>query len=539
MALAVSFFHMRQQSQQCQIAALRFKIDSIFNKKKILNVQGFGLGALFPILKKDSVSFCQHLNLKGQTLSGENAEDIIFQPIVAATTPSQSTVFDSSQTRALGATKCVFRVVRIVFRSLVIGFKFIPLGILFPACYALRYVTPKFEELWFTAFLKAVETSGPTFIKFMQWASTRPDLFSLRLCMVGKQLHSNARRHRWDATERALIEAFGTEWESKLEMERTPIGSGCVAQVYKGHLVGSGQKVAVKVIHPHMQQLILTDLDLLRLGAALLECLPRIKWLSLSESVEEFAGLMTRQIDLEREARSLRRLQQNFGTDAQVRIPKPIYPLVTPTVLVETFEEGQLLSEILAKDDRHLKSRIAKVGLTAFLHMTFLHNFVHGDLHPGNMLVSSQPNGELSLTLLDPGITVELGPQDRQNFLDLFSAVAQGQGIRAGTLMLERARESQCSNPEDFCEGVASIVKEARSHGLRLERIKVGKLLQEILALCCKHKVKLESNFASVIIAIGVLEGVGRDLDPNIDILQAALPIILKANLNTKMNTMK
>eukprot|EP00752_Nemacystus_decipiens_P017566 g15741.t1 len=106
---------------------------------------------------------------------------------------------------------------------------------------------------------------------------------------------------------------------------------------------------------------------------------------------------------------------------------------------------------------------------------------------------------------------------------------------RAGALMIERAREQQCTDPEAFCASVNELVQRARSRGLRLGQIQAGELLSTMFRLCVKHEVKLEPKFARILIAIAVLEGVGRSLDPDCNILAASLPVVLKATTMTPM----
>jgi aarF domain-containing kinase len=97
--------------------------------------------------------------------------------------------------------------------------------------------------------------------------------------------------------------------------------------------------------------------------------------------------------------------------------------------------------------------------------------------------------------------------------------------------MIERARDHACSDPQGFSQGISQIVNEAVGNHLQLGKIRVGFLIQKVLGLCLQYQVKLESNFAAILLAIGVLEGVGRSLDPELDILTASTPFILKSQL--------
>ena len=159
----------------------------------------------------------------------------------------------------------------------------------------------------------------------------------------------------------------------------------------------------------------------------------------------------------------------------------------------------------------------------------FRDNFVHGDLHPGNLLVRRDPhtNSFLHLVVLDPGIVSTLDPTDLANFRAVFSAVVAGNGRKVGELFLDHSQH-RCSNRADFVERMERLVMTARAEQLSLSRVDVSELLSGVFALLLEHRVKLESNYTSVILAIMVLEGLGRTLDPELDLVIKAAPYLLK-----------
>ncbi|XP_070762844.1 uncharacterized aarF domain-containing protein kinase 2 [Enoplosus armatus] len=542
-----------------------------------------------------------------------------------ATLPSQTA--DRKSLAKVQVHKVVF-FLRLSLRAFVLLLKFGPLLLLSP----LALVSARWASLLLDGLLWVTETSGPTFIKLGQWASTRRDIFPQEFCERFSRLHVKVHPHSWAHTKQCLRRAFGEGWRRVLVFEsKEPVGSGCVAQVYRGwakadqvedpafqslveemekkdlleaweipglggvasslwqlwrwskeedgyeertHLEqlqegSSAEKehlipVAIKVVHPGVRRQVEIDLLLMKAGSWLLHCLPGLKWLSLCEIVDEFEKLMTKQIDLRFEARNIERFRDNFRDVDYVKFPTPLRPFVTRTILVETFEESEPISSYLSSEiPQEVKQRIARMGVDTMLKMVFVDNFVHGDLHPGNILVqrwgplpgssdstgiSGEVHGKTTLTdlwdtvvvslrpdpcplqlvLLDAGIVAQLSDHDLTNFKAVFTAVVLRQGERVAELILNHARANECQDVPQFKKEMAQLVDHALSSTLSLGKIQVGDLLSRVFGLLIKHKVKLESNFASIVFAIMVLEGLGRSLDPNLDILDLAKPLLLK-----------
>jgi hypothetical protein len=242
--------------------------------------------------------------------------------------------------------------------------------------------------------LNAVERSGAALIKIMQWAGSRPDMFGSEFCAVFSQLQDDTTPHAWIYTEQALIDAYGESWRDHIEMGDI-LGSGCIAQVYKGYIRtaannstnnGTKQKrpVAIKVMHPNVEDDIDADLDILRVTVRLMEYLDfgplkDLKWLNLPGFIEEMADMLKIQLDLRTEGRHLVQFDHNFEGNDTVIFPKLVeeYPPVK-NVLVETFCEGVPIMVFINnnKADRDLLTKMCTGAIRAVCQMIFLGTFM-------------------------------------------------------------------------------------------------------------------------------------------------------------------
>lgn len=229
------------------------------------------------------------------------------------------------------------------------------------------------------------------------------------------------------------------------------------------------------------------------------------------------------------EARNLMRFGRNFCEDDKVVFPKIIENMTTDDVLIETFEHGQSLSSYI-KSNKNIEEHkiLARIGLRSFLKMILVHNFIHADLHPGNILVRKNPvTDELQLVLLDTGLISELSDTDWLHFKQLFKCIVQGDGKGGAKLMVEHARQTNISDEdkEKFVSEMDKLFHEMRTR--KMSEIDIGLFLNNLLNTVRKYRVKIESNFATLCIATVILEGIGRQLDPDINILDQSIPLLI------------
>ncbi|KAL9045936.1 MAG: hypothetical protein Q9214_001107 [Letrouitia sp. 1 TL-2023] len=449
-----------------------------------------------------------------------------------------------------------------------------------------------------------------------QWAASRTDIFPQAMCDLMSSLHSNAPAHSLADTKKTIVKAFGGRPFDDIfeEFQEKPLGVGAIAQVYKAKLKpdlaalgdddidpdppnlrkrvrknvdvlvkSTPQRVpssfvAIKVLHPKVERIVRRDLRIMAFFAATINAIPTMEWLSLPDEVVQFGEMMRLQLDLRIESANLTMFRKKFKNRTTAWFPYPYTSYTTRQVLVEEFAQGIPLAAFLDDGGGVFDQEIANEGLDAFLRMLLIDNFVHADLHPGNIMVRFYKPEQLSLALgrhkesdspedstdvteevlqrlrphrhhpdgwkkqlasidregyrpqlifIDTGLVTALNKTNRTNFLDLFKAIAEFDGYRAGQLMVERCRQPEAVlDPDIFALKMQHLVLSVKSRTFALGNVKIGDVLNDVLGMVRHHHVRLEGDFVNVVISILLLEGIGRNLDPNLDLFKSALPIL-------------
>jgi ubiquinone biosynthesis protein len=364
---------------------------------------------------------------------------------------------------------------------------------------------------------------GATFIKVGQIMSTRPDLIPEFISQALAELQDHVGPFSFDEVIRTIEGDLHRPLASVYaEFAPVPLASASVSQVHKARLT-DGRIVAVKVQRPNVVELCTFDLAVMRIGARMLNVIPSISTLAPVDTVEEFGRAVFAQLDFRIEARNNRRFRENFRHEPQVVFPEVIEALSTERILTMSFIEGtKILSTPNTRSD---PKRVARLGLATLLKMIFEDGFVHADLHPGNIFIT--PDDKLAL--LDLGLVGELDEPHRKGFARFFAAWAQRDGDAMAHIMYGMSDSARTPrDPEAFERYRAAIIEfVGRYWGHRLGEVQVGKVLLDMLGILRRHRVRVNPSFTIVNIAIAVTEGIGKQLDPGLDLMSAALPYFL------------
>lgn len=430
-----------------------------------------------------------------------------------------------------------------------LGFRFLKLVIWFTPIIA-RFLVAYTRGIQFRKTLLhrlrlTLDKAGPAFVKLGQWAATRPDLFQNDLCIELAKLHSNVSPHKFPVTKATVERVFGRPISEIFEhFEEIPVASGSIAQVHRASLRIQDPKqqlrkpleVAVKVRHPEVREQIKRDFAIINCVVKALNFIPGLSWLRLEEIVCQFDSLMMSQVDLSREAANLSRFNYNFRRKKDVSFPMPIYPFVHPEVLVETFEEGESISLYVdgLEGNARIKQDISHIGTDALLKMILVDNFVHADMHPGNILVRAPQKkrsrerffrAKPQIVFLDVGMTAELSKSDRDNLRDFFKAVATRDGRTAAECTLRLSKKQRCPNPKAFIEELErAFTFWGTPEG---DIFHPAECMHQLIDTVRRHKVNVDGYVCTVLVNILVLEGWQRKLDPDYDIMHRLKMLLL------------
>uniref|UniRef100_A0A0E0ALC4 ABC1 atypical kinase-like domain-containing protein n=1 Tax=Oryza glumipatula TaxID=40148 RepID=A0A0E0ALC4_9ORYZ len=311
-----------------------------------------------------------------------------------------------------------------------------------------------FRRRWLRLVRRTLEIAGPAFIKWGQWAATRPDLFPSDLCVELAKLHSAAPAHGFAYSKATIEKAFGRKLSEIFEtFEEEPVASGSIAQVHRATL-------------------------------------------------------------------------RDQHTEKHVA--------------VKTFENGESVSRFMdeIEGNARMKRDLAHIGTYAFLKMLLEDNFIHADMHPGNILVrlnERKPKRKLffrpkpHIVFLDVGMTAELTRDDRDNLQQFFKAVATRDGRTAANCTLQLSKQQSCPNPVAFIEELDKTFSFwGTPEGDIFHPVEC---MHQLLDTVRRHKVNIDGNICTVMVTILVLEGWQRKLDPGFDIMHTLKTLLLDKDI--------
>jgi ubiquinone biosynthesis protein len=370
-------------------------------------------------------------------------------------------------------------------------------------------------------FRRVLEDMGPSFVKLGQILATRIDLLPPDYIDEFAKLQDRVPPIAFETLKAQLEDDLGAPLtEVFAEVDPVPLAAASIAQVHRGRLK-SGELVVLKIRRPGVRKVVEADLRLLKRLADIAEAqIEEARRFRPVEVAAEFARSMRRELDLAAECRNAERIADNFKDDATILVPRVYWQWTSERLNVQQFIAGIPGRDLAAIGAAALDRKVlAQRGATAVLKMVFEDGFFHADPHQGNVFFLSGNR----IAFIDFGMVGRLSAERRDQLVDLLYGFAERKAGRVVDILLKWAR------PADTDEDTLTIEVEAlidSVHGVPLKSFNLGRLITDLVALLREHNLALPSDLTLLTKTFISLEGMGRQLDPEFDMMATARPFL-------------
>jgi ubiquinone biosynthesis protein len=370
----------------------------------------------------------------------------------------------------------------------------------------------------------AMEELGPTFIKLGQILSTRPDLIPREYADEFGKLQDRVPSIGLEEVGRQIRKELGHPAEEVFaEFISAPIAAASIAQVHRARL-HNGEEVVVKIRRPGIERVVETDLDILMGLAYLIERhIPTGDIYDPVGIVKEFRRTITREMDFSREGHTIDRFAANFAEDPTFHVPRVFWDFTGETVLTMEFVEGIKVSDFeQLKEKGHDLKAIARNGANAFLKQVLVHGLFHGDPHPGNIFIL--PGN--TICMLDYGMVGRLSENLKFQLVDLLVAILQQDVEGLIDQLLYSGELTDEVNTRALRRDLAEFID--AYYEIPLQEMNAGRLLVEFVEILTHYRIRFPSDLMLLAKALVAMEGLGRQLDPDFNMIGHLKPFMEK-----------
>jgi ubiquinone biosynthesis protein len=395
-----------------------------------------------------------------------------------------------------------------------------------PGDFVLRLLAGRKPEPRGQRLREAFEQLGPIFVKFGQVLSTRRDLLPLDIADELAKLQDQVPPFDSAAAFAEIERSLGRRVDEVFaSLERAPVASASIAQVHLGRLK-DGREIAVKVLRPGVEREIAKDLALLRTAASLVEKLsPEGRRLKPREVVAEFARHLDEELNLLVEAANASQLRRNFRHSALLAIPEVHWDLCSERVMVMERMHGVPISHIAELREKGIDLKaLARAGVEICFSQVFRDGFFHADMHPGNIFVATEGELRGRYIALDFGIVGTLTEVDKNYLAQNFLAFLNRDYRRVAQAHLDAGWVPAGTRIDQFEAAIRAVCEPVFARPLK--EIYFGRLLLRLFQTSRRFNVEIQPQLVMLQKTLLNVEGLGRELDPDLDLWTTAKPIL-------------
>lgn len=372
----------------------------------------------------------------------------------------------------------------------------------------------------------ALEDLGPIFIKLGQTLSTRPDLVPVEIAQALEKLQDDVEPISWQEAKSVVQKQLPQKLRDDFaSVEELPLAAASIAQVHAATM-NNGDEVVIKVLRPGIEKKINRDVKLMQALAELAKkhLNPGVQ-VDPTEIVAEFEKTIYDELDLQREAANASVLRKNFKHSKDLYVPKVYWDYCKEQVMVQERIYG-----ISIKDFEGLKAaninlqKLAEKGIKIFYTQVFRDNFFHADMHPGNIFISKKNPEDPQILLLDFGICGSLPKGHRVDLANNFMAFFKQDYRRVAELHIEAGWVPADTNLEDLEAATRTICEPYMAKPI--EEISFGEVMLKTFQMAKRFKLIIQPELILLQKTLLNIEGLGRQLYPQLDIWQISEPIL-------------
>lgn len=370
----------------------------------------------------------------------------------------------------------------------------------------------------------AMQELGPTFIKLGQILSTRVDLFPPEWISEFEKLQDQVPPVSFEKLRQQLTEDLGAPPESIFpHLDTEPLAAGSIAQVHRARL-DDGTEVVLKIRRPDIRPVIEADLRLLARVAEMADKeMEEIRHFHPKEVVRQFTLSLRRELDMISECHHMERIARNFEGQPDIVIAKVYWQWTCERLNVQTYLKGIHGNNLKAIEKAGLDRKLlAQNGANAVLKMVLEDGFYHADPHAGNVFYLPQNH----LAFIDFGMVGHLSQNRREQVVDLLNGMVSKDVAEVTDVLLEWANDIDVDS-ENLAIEVDAFLD--NYHSVPLKELKLTAMLNDITVILRDHKISLPPDLSMLFKVFITLEGLGRQLDPEFDMVATASPFLKKA----------